>query len=496
MRAPILRPLILTLTAFAFLAAAGNDAMAQRGAPTLIRDAELEAAIRTISVPLFEAAGLDGNSVDTYIVRDDSLNAFVAGGQNVFLNTGLIMAADNVNQLVGVIAHETGHISGGHLARFQDGLKGASATSIMSMILGAAAIASGAGDAGMAILMGGQEAAQRQVLAYSRTQESAADQAGMQFLNATEQSGLGFVEFFEKLGEQELLYTTNRDPYVRSHPLTRDRINALRLQVDESPHRDSPNPEGYDDLFERIKAKLIGYFQPPHATFSKYPDSDQSLYARYARAYAHHQSRDLVKSVDEIRSLIREYPRDPFFWEALGFVLFENGRIEQSVEPYRRAVALAPREGLLRLQLGQALLATENRDVLEDAIAHLEEANRHDQGNPFTWRQLSTAYHQSGDEGMARLATAEYFALIGRMPEAHMQARAALKSLERGTPPWIKAEDLVGVTAQALGDRTPPVDDGDAAEQPAEPRSLGRDASNSRYQFMPPDVYRHRSHQH
>ncbi|RMF08524.1 MAG: M48 family peptidase, partial [Alphaproteobacteria bacterium] len=320
-------------TAFAVLVAIADPALARRDPPTIIRDAELENIIRRISVPLFEAAGLDAGAVRTYIVRDNTLNAFVAGGQNVFVNTGLIMAADNVNQLVGVLAHETGHISGGHLARFQDGLKGASATSIISMLLGAAAIASGAGDAGMAILLGGQEAAQRAVLAYSRTQEAAADQAAMQFLNKTGQSGRGLVDFFERLGDQELLYTTNQDPYVRSHPLTRDRINALKDQVEESPYADAPNPDDFDDLFERMKAKLVGYFQPPRATFAKYPEHDKSLYARYARAYAYHQDHDVEKALAEIDSLLAEYPDDPYFWEARGFILFENGMISQAIEP-------------------------------------------------------------------------------------------------------------------------------------------------------------------
>lgn len=485
-----MRTLILIVTAFAFFVASGNDVMAQRNTPTLIRDAELESIIRTISTPVFEAAGLNPDSVDTYIVRDDSLNAFVAGGQNVFTNTGLIMAADNVNQLVGVIAHETGHISGGHLARFHEGLKGASATSIISMILGAAAIATGAGDAGMAILMGGQQAAQRQVLAYSRTQESAADQAAMQFLNETEQSGRGLVTFFEKLGEQELMYTNNRDPYVRSHPLTRDRINSLRKQVEESPHVDAPNPENLDHLFNRMRAKLIGYFQPPHAALSRYPLSDKSEYARYARTYAYHQDHKLELAVEEIKSLIREHPSDAYYWETLGFILFQDGRMEQSVEPFRRSVALAPREPLIRMQLGQALLAIEDESKIDEAIEHLEVAAHYDRGNPFTWRQLASAYHQSGNEGMSRLATAEYYALIGRLPEAHMQARAALKSLEEGSSDWLKAQDLVAISGQRLGDRTPVMDDEDETETSPESLNFSYDQGHGRDGNRFPD-YRH-----
>lgn len=443
-----MRILIVFATAFAiFFTGLGKEsAFARRDTPTIIRDAELEAILRNISVPLFEAAGLESRSVHTYIVRDDSLNAFVAGGQNVFMNTGLIMEADNVNQLIGVIAHETGHISGGHLARFQEGMKGASTTSIISMLLGAAAIASGAGDAGMAILLGGQEAAQRQALAYSRTQEASADQAAMQILNETEQSGQGLVDFFERLGDQELLYTTNKDPYVRSHPLTRDRINSLIGQVEESPYTNAPNPEGFDEMFARMKAKLVGYLRPLHSVLVEYPVSDTSVYGRYARAYAYHQSRQLDKAIDEIRSLVRDHPEDPFYWETLGFILFENGKIAESISPLRKAVELAPREPLIRQQLAQSLIATEDMSVNDEAIAHLEEANRYDSDNPFAWRQLSTAYHKAGNTGMAHLAAAEYFALIGRPPEARMQATMALKNLKKGTPSWLKAQDLMVLT--------------------------------------------------
>lgn len=443
-----MRILLVFATAFAifFTTVAAPPAEARRERPTIIRDAELENIIRTISVPLFEAAGLDSRSVHTYIVRDSSLNAFVAGGQNVFVHTGLIMAADDVNQLVGVIAHETGHISGGHLARFQEGLKGASATSIVSMLLGAAAIASGAGDAGMAILLGGQEAAQRAALAYSRTQEAAADQAALQFLNDTGQSGRGLVEFFEHLGDQELLYTTNQDPYVRSHPLTRDRINSLHDQVEKSPHAAAPNPEGFDAQFIRMKAKLVGYLQPEHVVFSTYPLTDSSDAARYARAYAYHQAHELDQALAEARYLVQKHPDDAFYWETLGFILFENGKIGESIAPLRKAVDLAPREPLIRHQLAQALIATEDMAVNDEAIAHLEEANRYDSNNPFAWRQLSTAYHRAGNNGMTHLAAAEYFALIGRVPEARMQAQMALRSLGKGTPSWLKAQDLMVLT--------------------------------------------------
>lgn len=416
---------------------------AAQNAPTIIRDAELEAIIRTISTPIFEAAGLTEESVHTYVVHDKTLNAFVAGGQNVFVNTGLVMAADNVNQLIGVVAHETGHISGGHLARFHDGLKGASAVSILGMILGAAAIAAGGGDAGMAVLMGSQQAAQRLALSYSRTQEAAADQAAMKFLEATGQSGRGLVSFFEVLGDQELLYTANQDPYVRSHPLTRDRINTLSAMVEGSAHKDAPNPPGYDELFARMKAKMWGYFQPPASTLARYPVGDNSLYARYARAYAYNKMREWEKSMAEARSLNAEYPDDPYLWELTGFLLFGNGKIQESIEPFRRSVALAPREPLILTQLAQSLLATEDPALNEEAIRHLELANRLDRDSPFGWYQLAIAYHREGNEPMAHLASAERFILIGRRPEAGMQARAALEGLKAGSPSWLRAQDIL-----------------------------------------------------
>ncbi len=423
-------------------------ALASRDTPTIIRDAELEYTIRMISTPIFLAADLKDEAVHTYVVRDRSLNAFVAGGQNVFVNTGLIMAADNVNELVGVIAHETGHISGGHLARFHDGLKGASALSILGMILGAAAIAAGGGEAGMAVLMGSQEAAMRSVLAYSRNQEASADQAGLRFLEISQQSGRGLVSFFEKLGDQELLYSTNQDPYVRSHPLTRDRINALSNQVEQSVYKDAPNPDGFDEMFKRMKAKLWGYLQPPTSTLTNYPPSDQSLYARYARAYAYNQMHELDKAVAEADSLIKEFPNDPYFHELKGFVLFESGRHADSIEPYRNAIKLAPEEPLILTQYAQSLIATEDSAFNDEAKAVLEKANRLDRESPFAWHQLSIAYDRAGDMGMARLASAERFILVGRMMEAGMQARAAVKELPAGTPSWMRAQDIM-VTAEA-----------------------------------------------
>ena len=202
---------------------------------SIIRDAEIERDIKIYATPIWHAAGLDPDVVRVHLVNNDSINAFVAAGQRIFVFTGMLKVAEDPLQVIGVLAHETGHITGGHLARFQDGLKGASTISILSLVLGAAAMAAGAPAAGAAILGSGGEFATRSFLIYSRTQESAADQAGLGFLTASEQSGSGLISFFEYLGDQEALMTENKDPYVRSHPMTSERIERLRADAEKLP---------------------------------------------------------------------------------------------------------------------------------------------------------------------------------------------------------------------------------------------------------------------
>lgn len=279
----------------------------------ILRDAEIEQTIRHMSVPLFEAAELDPGAVSTYLIGDKTLNAFVAGGQNIFLHSGLLLAADNANQVIGVIAHETGHITGGHATRFSDRMKGAGTMTLLGMILGAAAIAAGSGDAGMALILGGQEAGRRTFLKYNRIQESEADQAGITLLEKSDQSGVGLLEFLDHLGDQELLSERLQDPYARSHPLSTERIAHLRERVEKSAFLNKKTPPALEMEFKRLQAKLFGYLKAPYATLSKYPVKDRSVSARYARTFAYHKKHEVKKALAEINSLIAEYPTDPFF---------------------------------------------------------------------------------------------------------------------------------------------------------------------------------------
>lgn len=452
----------LGVFASAVLVALSSAIPAHAQGISLIRDAEIERYIKAYSVPIWEAAELDPNAVRIHIVNDNSINAFVAGGQRIFMFTGLLMAAEDPLQVIGVLAHETGHITGGHLARFQDGLKGASAITILSLVLGAAAIAAGAGDAGAAVLGSGSTFAQRSFLSYSRTQESAADQAALQYLTASGQSGHGLISFFEYLGDQEALLTTNQDPYVRSHPLTQERIVRLREAAQASPYWNKPATPEQMAMLTRMKAKLHGFLSHPQRVLRLYPEGDNSVAARYARAVAYHREALTEQALSEIDSLIGQAPRDPYFHELKGQILFESGRVADAIGPYRDAVRAAPYEPLIRVSLAQTLLAAEDPATVDEAIGNLEAANRMEPNNGFAWHQLALAYNLKGNEPMAALASAERFAIAGRAPEAARQARFAADNLEPETPQWYRAQDLFILARNAIEDeyrrqgRTPP----------------------------------------
>lgn len=419
---------------------------------SLVRDAEIERYIRAYSTPIWNAAGLEPEAVRIHLVNNKSLNAFVAGGQRIFVFTGLILAAKDPNQIIGVLAHETGHITGGHLARFQDGLKGASTLSILSLILGAAAIAAGAADAGVAILGSSGEFATRSFLSYSRTQESAADQAGLTFLTASGQSGQGLISFFEYLGDQEALLTANKDPYVRSHPLTEQRVARLRDAAQKSPYWNVPTSLEYIDMLARMKSKLHGFLTHPTRVFRLYPISGDDPYGPYARAVAYHRQGYTDKAVDEVDRMIGRKSDDPYFHELKGQILFESGRVADSVAPYRRAVELAPFEPLIRVSLAQSILASEDRTLTAEAIENLEIANRAEPNNSFGWHQLALAYNLNGNQPMAALASAERFAIAGRARETMKQAKFAVDNLDPETPEWYRAQDLLLLAKNAVED--------------------------------------------
>lgn len=431
------------LSAVALALIPAVQAPAQAQGIGLIRDAEVESTIRAYGAPLFSAAGLSPQSVRIVIVNDRALNAFVAGGQNLFINTGLIMRAAHAGQVIGVIAHETGHIAGGHLARTQDALRNASVTSILSMVLGAAAaVATGKPEAGVAVIQGGQQIAERNLLTYSRTQESAADQAGLAFLESTGQSARGLLEFMEILSQEELLVAARQSPYIRSHPLTRDRIDATRQALARSRFADTPVPEDIQRMHRRIRAKLQGFIDPPATTLANMRADDPSIEARYARAVAYYRVPDLARALPLIDGLIAEHPDDPYFHELKGQMLFENGRPVEARAPYELAVRLLPDAPLLRVSLAQVQLEIDDPALQPLAYAHLTEALRAEPDNAQAWRLLAVVHGREGRIGEAALALAEQAMTQNRLRDARAQAERAKKLLPADSPSWLRAQDI------------------------------------------------------
>jgi predicted Zn-dependent protease len=416
---------------------------AQAQGQQLIRDAEIESMIRDFATPIWKAAHLDADHVQVNIVQDKTLNAFVAGGQRIFVNTGTITAADTPNQVIGVLAHETGHITGGHLARTQEALAKASTLAIVTMLAGVAALAAGGGDAGAAIMMSSSGLAGRNFLAYSRTQESSADQAGLGFLTATHQSARGLIEFFQKLQtQQNLLVEGKADPYIQSHPLTQQRIAALETNAQASPYWNAKDtPENIEKL-KRAKAKIIGYMEPKRA-LQVYKKGDPSLEARYARAFALYRQSLTDDALTLIDGLIEERPNDPYFYELKGQILFEAGKADAAKAPLSKAVSNLPNEPLMRILYAQVLLADSGTQDAEGAIRNLKAAALVDKEDPNLWHLMAQAYHTNGNEAMADLSTAEQYLLTGQAGQAVHLANRALRGLERDTPSWWRANDIV-----------------------------------------------------
>ena len=432
--------------AVAAVALVAQPAMAQQ----ILRDAETEAFMADMSGPLVSAAGMEPRNVQVLVLNDPEINAFVAGGQYVWVHSGLIAAADNVNQLQGVVAHELGHIEGGHIIRSSEGMKAATGITLLSLVLGAAAIAAGGAEAGMGILGMGQQAAMGKFLAFSRAQESSADLAGARYLSKAGLSGKGSLEFFKKLQNQEYrLAIPQEDSYGRTHPLSGERINVLREVYTVDPAWNKPVDPKLEARFERIKAKLVGFVSEPTQTLIKYPESDQSLPAHYARAYAWHKSAYPDKAISEVNALLAAQPHDPYFLELKGQVLLESGKPADAIPPLREAVQLT-QQPLIATMLGHALIATEDDRNFAEAEQVLRTAVARDRENPFAWYQLGVVYERRGDTPRAALATAERYALMGQDQMALRSADAAMQALKPGTVDYLRAQDIAMVSRAAI----------------------------------------------
>ena len=434
----------------AIAAGAALAAAMSASAQGLIRDAEIETTLREWTDPILEVAGLDPEDVGLYIINDPSLNAFVANGQNIHLHTGLLIAAESPGQIKGVIAHETCHIACGHSISRTRAMDVASRPALISIGLGVLAMAAGAGDAGAALIASSQQFAALNFFVHTRAEEAMADAAAVSYLSKLGQSPSGIVEFFEKYRYQEVLSEARRYPYFRSHPLASDRIRTTRNLAQETGLMDvEPDPETVRQ-FELMQAKLIGFLEPLARVYQKYPPSDKSEAARYARAIASMQSSDLSGTLTEIDSLLDEFPENPYYWELKGQALFEMGKAAESVEPHAKSLEYLPGHPLLLINYGRSLIARDNEGDLEAGEEALRDALIKEPDNAFAWNQLSIALEKQDRRAEAELATAEAAYNIGDYQRAHIFALRAIEDLPSGTSEARRANDIRNVTDPAL----------------------------------------------
>ncbi|MGH1350188.1 MAG: M48 family metalloprotease [Methyloligellaceae bacterium] len=415
-----------------------------------IRDAETETLIKDYAVPIFRAAQVGSQNIKIHIIRDLNFNAFVIDGRNMFIHAGALMKTQTPNQLIGIIAHETGHIAGGHLAGLRRQISKTRGPALLCQVLAimtaAAAVTSGEkslGGAGLAPLGVCGRLIQRSILSYRRAHESAADQAALSYLNATKQSGRGMLETFEVFADQALASARYIDPYVQSHPLARQRITQLRTLARRSPYYKNKDPRSLQFRHDMMRAKIIGFMQRPQAVLNKFRDSDQSLPAQYARAIAYYRSGDLKRSIKALDRMLKVLPNNAYLHEARGQFLFEKGFSTQAIPSLRKALRLAPKEDLIRILLAEVLLATDNRKYADESIALLRKALVFESTNSTAYRLLARAYGIKGKISHARLASAHRYFYEGNLKGAREQAKWAQRNLKRGSAAWLQADDIL-----------------------------------------------------
>ena len=445
--AALWRALGLSLGSAAVIGLCVQPALAQ--SISLVRDTEIERVLHGYEDPLLIAAGLDPHIIRIYMVQDSSLNAFAMHGPaasettDIFVNTGLLMQLKTPNEVTGVLAHETGHIAGGDLTKDTRVMAKASIPMLIGMAAGMAAMIAGAGDAGMAIMGIGAQAAQSQFLSFSRAQESTADQRGQKYLLATHQSGRGMLDVFERMADQEAMSARYNSPFISDHPADRERIDLMQREVEASQYRDVPDsPEAMHE-FHMIQAKLIGFIEPVDIVLNRYPPSDMSEEGHYARAIAYFRQPDMQKALDEANTLVKLEPKNPYFWELLGQIYVEMSQPEKGVAPYQKSDDILPDAPLLRVSLAAAQLATETPQLAKPALENLKAALRQENDDTFAWFEAAQAYSELGNQPMADLSTAERYYTVGAMKTAAHFAMEAQRKLPKGTTDWQRAGDIM-----------------------------------------------------
>lgn len=428
--------------------------------PTVIRDAEIENLLRDYMRPIWKSAGLAQQNLRVVIISDPSFNAFVMDGKRIFVNTGALVTSETPNEIIGVLAHETGHIAGGHLSRMRQEMENAQTMAIVGTLLAAGGVAagmsSGANMGGAsAALVAPQEMARRSLLAYARSQEQSADRAAVTYLTATKQSPSGMVRTFERLASDQIFISQRVDPYVLSHPMAHERVAALEDLEHKSPYLNVKDPPALQARHDMMRAKLVGFSQTPDAVARRYPLSNTSLPARYARAISAYRYGAIPDALRQIDGLIAEQPNNPYFYELKGQALLEASRAREAVPPLRKAVQLSDGNPLIRSLLGQALVAAGDKNSVDEAVRELTFGVQREPDSATAWRFLAQAYGQKGDYPNADLASAQSTLLTGDVKLARELAARARQAFPYGSPGWLKADDIVSYKPPAERKKRP-----------------------------------------
>ncbi len=442
--------LFITALIFSLLASAASAEAA--GGMSILRDEETESDLRTFCRPIFQQAGVSPEAVRFVLVDQNDLNAFVAGGQNIFIYSGLILETSNPEELLGVVAHETGHIAHGDLFRMKEEIRDATVQTILMSLLGlAGAAASGSSDAAAAVLSGAGTYGTRVILRHNRMAETAADQAGVRFLEDSHLPITGFLSFMEKLKNQELLPESQQSEYVQTHPLTQDRVNFLENMVAQAKGSDAHVPPAWVEMHARLKAKLMGYLFPDRAL----ADKGTSIASQYGRAVATYRLGRSDAALAQLEPLIKAEPQNPYFYELKGQILFEHAKVDDAVAAYAKAAQYAPRSGLIRTAYGHALLESKTNEKANtaEAIRQFEASLQTEKKEPAIHRYLAIAYGKQGNQPEAQLHLAEESLMQGKFDFAFRQAKLARQGLPKNSTGWLRADDILDAAIRARKDK-------------------------------------------
>ena len=410
----------------------------------LIRDSEIEYTLRIVAQPIAKAAGV--GHIDIYIINNNNPNAFTTGGNNIFIHSGLIRQLKSVEMLQSVIAHEIGHINGGHITQRAANIGTARSAAGLGILLGILTAAAGGGEGAIGVAAAAQSVGLRNYLAFTRGQESAADQSGVRYMARAGIDPSASIDVLNIFRGQEALSVKRKDAYAITHPLSSQRILDLETFVAAYKGRPTSQHPNVDYWYARARAKFNGFTGSPKGVLRKLKKTDKGEIATMTRAIAYHRLPNKKKSMAAIKRLIDMRPKDRFYQELYGQILLENGNSSGAVKAYNKAVQMAPKDPLILAGLGRAQLADKSGSSAKTALATLKRSYARDPRNGRMLRDLGVAYAKTGNPGMASVTTAERYALASNFKQAGIHATRAVRLLPEGSTGWRKAADILAIS--------------------------------------------------